>query len=185
MSLIHYHRKRNFKKSNEPIGKIHYKTTHLYIIQKHAASHLHYDFRIELNGVLKSWAIPKGPCLDPTVKRLAIHVEDHPIEYGAFEGTIPKGQYGGGAVLLWDKGEWHSKDENPQIAYHKGHLHFELKAKKLKGLWDLVRIHSEEKNDTWLLIKNKDRYARALETYDILEAKPKSVISGKLIHEII
>src|SRR5437762_1566210 len=111
MTLTKYKQKRNFHKTPEPKGKVKKRKSSklLYIIQKHAASHLHYDFRLELNGVLLSWAVPKGPCLDPNVKRLAMHVEDHPVEYGTFEGIIPKGQYGGGTVMLWDKGEWISE----------------------------------------------------------------------------
>src|SRR5689334_20377058 len=133
MKLTSYNKKRNFKKTSEPKGIIRNKYKHLFVIQKHAASHLHYDFRIELNGVLLSWAIPKGPSLDPTVKRLAMHVEDHPVEYGNFEGMIPEGQYGAGTVMLWDKGVWIPEDEDPKKAYQKGHLRFTLKAKKLKG----------------------------------------------------
>src|SRR6187401_1577370 len=110
MKLDRYHQKRDFNKTPEPKGQVQGRNLHRFSIQKHAASHLHYDFRIELDGVLKSWAVPKGPSLDPHVKRLAIHVEDHPIEYGEFEGIIPKGQYGGGTVMLWDKGIWHSLD---------------------------------------------------------------------------
>src|ERR1043166_79236 len=106
MTLKKYGEKRDFKKTSEPKGKISHQYHHLYIIQKHAARHLHYDFRLELNGVLKSWAIPKGPSLDPSEKRLAIQVEDHPIDYGFFEGIIPKDEYGGGTVMLWDKGIW-------------------------------------------------------------------------------
>src|SRR6476659_9864202 len=135
MGLKKYHGKRDFKKTPEPKGTLSHQSHHLYIIQKHAASHLHYDFRLELNGVLKSWAVPKGPCLDPTVKRLAMHVEDHPIEYGTFEGIIPQGEYGGGTVLLWDEGTWEPLDDNPVEAYQKGHLRFILHAEKLQGRW--------------------------------------------------
>lgn len=150
MSLKNYNKKRDFTKTTEPAGKQQYGASshHLFVIQKHAASHLHYDFRLELNGVLLSWAIPKGPCLDPNVKRLAIHVEDHPIEYGTFEGIIPKGEYGGGTVMLWDKGSWQSLDENPTYSYHSGHLRLVLDAHKLHGRWDLIRFKNEK---NWFL----------------------------------
>ncbi|MCP0913220.1 MULTISPECIES: DNA ligase D [Legionella] len=182
MGLRQYHNKRNFSKTPEPKGQVHKKNKFLFIIQKHAASHLHYDFRIELDGVLKSWAVPKGPCLDPDVKRLAMHVEDHPIEYGTFEGIIPKGEYGGGTVLLWDKGSWKPLDENPEQAYQKGHLRFELDAQKLKGRWDLIRFKTEA--NAWFLIKYKDGYARLLSDYDITKEEPDSVISNQSIDEI-
>lgn len=183
MLLKRYRKKRNFKDTSEPRGKIKSaKSKNLYVIQKHAASHLHYDFRLELDGVLKSWAIPKGPSLDPNVKRLAVHVEDHPLEYGNFEGNIPKGQYGGGAVMLWDKGEWLIEKEDPNKAYEKGSLTFSLKGKKLKGLWKLVRIKSSP--DNWLLIKIEDKYARSSTNYDIIQKKSKSVVSGKSIEQL-
>lgn len=183
MPLKIYQKKRNFKKTPEPKGKIKQKKSkHLYIIQKHAASHLHYDFRLELNGVLLSWAVPKGPSLDPSIKRLAMHVEDHPVEYGSFEGIIPKGQYGGGTVMLWDKGEWFSEDSDPENAYHKGNMTFILEAEKLNGHWKLIRINNNDK--TWLLIKIKDLYAKPSKKYDITRAKPNSVISGQSIDQI-
>jgi bifunctional non-homologous end joining protein LigD len=181
MTLKAYHQKRNFKKTPEPKGKplSTKKIKHLYVIQKHAASHLHYDFRLELNGVLLSWAIPKGPSLDPNIKRLAMHVEDHPLEYGSFEGIIPKGQYGGGTVMLWDKGEWICQETDPTTAYKNGNLKFTLKAEKLNGAWKLIRINHNDK--TWLLIKAKDQYAK---TYDITTKKPNSVLTQQSIDEI-
>lgn len=184
MTLAKYQQKRNFKKTPEPKGNIKKKkpTRLLYIIQKHAASHLHYDFRLELNGVLLSWAVPKGPCLDPNVKRLAMHVEDHPVEYGSFEGIIPKGQYGGGTVMLWDKGEWISEDENPVKAYQQGNMKFRLVGKKLKGLWKLIRINNNDK--TWLLIKSKDEYSQNIKKYEITEEMPDSVVTGQSIDQI-
>jgi bifunctional non-homologous end joining protein LigD len=182
MSLKVYQQKRKFNKTPEPKGNVKHKSKNLYIIQKHDASHLHYDFRIELNGVLLSWAVPKGPSLDPSIKRLAMHVEDHPVEYGSFEGIIPKGQYGGGTVMLWDKGEWFSEDENPNKAYQKGSMTLQLKAEKLNGLWKLIRINKNDK--TWLLIKIKDQYSKSLKKYDITEEEPNSVISGKSIDQI-
>lgn len=185
MSLSRYHQKRNFKQTPEPKGKKPRAVTNnklLYIVQKHAASHLHYDFRLELDGVLISWAVPKGPCLDPSVKRLAMHVEDHPLEYGSFEGIIPKGQYGGGTVMLWDKGEWIPEDAHPELAYRKGDLTFTLKGKKLKGKWKLIRINNDDK--TWLLMKLKDRYAEPLKTFDITLAEPNSVKTKLSLEEI-
>lgn len=183
MSLKKYQQKRNFTVTPEPKGKIiKSRNKKLFIIQKHAASHLHYDFRIELNGVLKSWAVPKGPSLDPTIKRLAMHVEDHPIEYGGFEGIIPPHQYGAGTVMLWDKGTWECEDEHPYKAYLAGNLTLILKAKKLQGRWKLVRIKSDEKS--WLLMKLKDEYAKPSKEVDITLAAPNSVLSKKSMDEI-
>lgn len=184
MALQTYHRKRNFKKTSEPKGTItkSNKNTLLFIVQKHAASHLHYDFRLEWKGVLMSWAVPKGPSLDPTIKRLAVHVEDHPIEYGSFEGIIPQGQYGGGTVMLWDKGEWIPEEKNVDTALKKGNLTFTLKAKKLKGKWKLIRIKNNDK--AWLLIKVKDEHAKSIKEYDITVDKPNSVTTNKSIDEI-
>ncbi len=184
MSLKLYRQKRNFKKTSEPAGKVKKSSSkkRLYIIQKHAASHLHYDFRLELDGVLKSWAVPKGPCLDPSVKRLAMHVEDHPLEYGNFEGIIPKGQYGGGTVMLWDKGEWVSEDADPLAAYKKGSMTFKLEGKKLKGLWKLIRIRSDPKS--WLLFKINDKYAKPLAKFDVTLKKTKSVKSNRTMDQI-
>lgn len=182
MKLAVYKKKRNFKKTPEPAGKVSNKQKHLYIIQKHAASHLHYDFRLELNGVLLSWAVPKGPSLDPTIKRLAIHVEDHPVEYGSFEGIIPEGEYGGGTVMLWDKGKWIPEDDDPEVAYKKGHLRFTLKAEKLNGRWSLIRFKKEDKS--WFLVKAKDEYARPESKFDVTEEEPNSVVSGFDLDEI-
>lgn len=181
MSLKKYQQKRDFKKTPEPKGKVSRQYHYLFVIQKHAASHLHYDFRLELNGVLKSWAVPKGPCADPLVKRLAMHVEDHPVEYGFFEGIIPKGEYGGGTVMLWDKGVWEPLDPNPLLAYTKGHLRFILHAEKLKGRWDLIRFKDE---NHWFLIKYQDEYSQPLACYDITEEQPNSVLSNQSLEEI-
>lgn len=182
MSLKSYHQKRNFKKTPEPKGKIKStKGSNLYVIQKHAASHLHYDFRLELDGVLKSWAIPKGPSLDPNVKRLAVQVEDHPLEYGTFEGSIAKGQYGAGTVMLWDKGTW-SSDTDLKKDYQKGGLTFSLQGKKLKGAWKLIRIKSDPKN--WLLIKVQDKYARCTDDSEITQRKTRSILSNKTIEQL-
>lgn len=181
MGLETYRKKRNFKKTPEPKGRVH-KTHHdFFCVQKHAASHLHYDFRLELNGVLKSWAIPKGPCLDPKVKRLAIQMEDHPIGYGTFQGTIPKGEYGGGTVMLWDQGEWRCLDDNPTEAYEKGHLRFQLKGKKLQGRWDLIRFKSDTE---WFLIKFLDDFAKPIDAYDITLEQPLSVSTQQSMEEI-
>lgn len=183
VKLEAYRKKRNFTKTQEPKGQNKSLTNkNCYVIQKHAASHLHYDFRIELNGVLKSWAVPKGPCLDPKIKRLAVHVEDHPLEYAEFEGIIPKGQYGGGAVMIWDNGEWICEDDDPPSSYQKGSLTFRLMGIKLKGLWKLISI--KKTLNHWLLIKIQDRYAKGLKDYDITIKKPKSVISGLSMQEI-
>lgn len=183
MKLSLYNKKRNFKKTPEPKGKVSNKYKQLFIIQKHAASHLHYDFRLELNGVLVSWAVPKGPCLDPTVKRLAMHVEDHPVEYGNFEGIIPKGEYGGGTVMLWDKGKWIPEDEDPVAAYKKGHLRFSLQAEKLHGRWSLIRFKSAD-DKSWFLIKGKDEFAKPLKKFDITLEEPNSVKSNMTMDEI-
>lgn len=182
MPLKQYHQKRNFARSPEPYGKQSRDRKNLYVIQKHDASHLHYDLRLQVNGVLKSWAVPKGPSLDPNVKRLAVHVEDHPVEYGSFEGTIPEGEYGGGTVMLWDKGQWEIQDADAEKAYEKGNLTFLLKGKKLKGLWKLIRIKSTPKN--WLLIKIKDDYSRPETKYDVTMEEPLSVLSHKSLDEI-
>jgi DNA ligase D, 3''-phosphoesterase domain len=152
MGLREYRRKRDFKATPEPPGKISRparagKRSLAFVIQKHAASRLHYDFRLELDGTLKSWAVPKGPSLDPADKRLAMHVEDHPLEYGDFEGTIPKGEYGGGTVLVWDRGTWEPMGD-PHKGYREGNLKFALKGDKLQGAWALVRIRGRERATT-------------------------------------
>lgn len=179
MSLQRYHQKRDFNQTAEPRGKVTEQSSHLFVVQKHAASHLHYDFRLELNGVLLSWAVPKGPSLVPNVKRLAMHVEDHPVSYGGFEGIIPKGQYGGGTVMLWDRGNWHALDKNPTKAYHDGHLRFELEGQKLHGRWDLFRFKDEKH---WFLVKYSDDFAK--KKGDITADAPLSVLTNQTIEEI-
>src|SRR5438876_9724329 len=147
MTLTTYRRKRDFKETPEPKGKAKTKASRkgpLYVIQKHAATRLHYDFRLELDGVLKSWAVPKGPSFDPGEKRLAVEVEDHPIEYATFEGSIPEGQYGAGEVIVWDRGTW-SPVGDPHDGLRRGKLEFDLNGEKLQGRWVLVRIHSRER----------------------------------------
>jgi len=155
MGLAEYKRKRDFKKTPEPRGKKINSFNQLsYVIQRHAARRLHYDFRLELDGVLKSWAIPKGPSLDPKVKRLAVETEDHPLEYAQFEGMIPKGEYGAGTVEIWDRGTWKPIGD-PRAGFEKGHLHFELVGEKLTGEWNLVRTKGQGDKHQWLLIKRK------------------------------
>ncbi|MBV8879529.1 MAG: DNA ligase D [Planctomycetaceae bacterium] len=175
-SLAPYKEKRDFAKSPEPAGRVGDREGYSYVIQKHHATRLHYDFRLELGGVLKSWAVPKGPSLNPADKRLAAHVEDHPIEYGGFEGVIPKGQYGGGKVIVWDRGTW-TPIGDPYEGYKKGRLKFELHGVKLHGYWNLVRMHgrgNEPDDKNWLLIKGHDEHAG---TGDITVEQPDSVLS--------
>ena len=157
MSLKQYRQKRSFKRTPEPSGSKTVKPGHRFVVQKHAASHLHYDFRLEMGGTLKSWAVPKGPSLDPAQKRLAIQVEDHPIEYADFEGTIPQGEYGGGTVMVWDRGNWIPENGDPEAAYRAGELKFTLEGQKLQGSWVLVRTdRSGTRTPQWLLIKHRD-----------------------------
>lgn len=188
MDLSKYNLKRNFNSTNEPKGEIKKSKNELiFVVQKHAASHLHYDFRLEMNGVLKSWAIPKGPSINPEEKRLAIMVEDHPYSYKDFEGTIPEGNYGAGTVIVWDNGTYTLADEQKtesveakfKSGLQNGHLSFILNGKKLKGEFALVRLKIKQKN-AWLLIKKEDEFAS--ET-DILNAN-KSVISNLTLEEI-
>src|SRR5579859_660430 len=170
-----YRQKRDFERTPEPAGLVGSREGRSFVIQKHHATRLHYDFRLELDGVLKSWAVPKGPSLDPSVKRLAAHVEDHPLEYGGFEGVIPQGQYGGGNVIIWDRGTWVPAG-NPEEGYRKGHLKFRLEGEKLRGGWMLVRMHArpnEPRDKNWLLIKEKDEFARSGE---IVDERPESVV---------
>ncbi|MGE5193984.1 MAG: DNA polymerase ligase N-terminal domain-containing protein [Deltaproteobacteria bacterium] len=157
-----------------------------FIVQKHAARRLHYDFRLEMCGVYKSWAVPKGPSLDPAQKRLAIEVEDHPLEYGRFEGVIPRGDYGAGTVIVWDTGTWFSDDPDPVEAYRQGKLTFELRGKKLRGVWTLVRMWAPpgEHGQNWLLIKAADAKARRLAEFDVLEELPASALSGVTIEDL-
>jgi bifunctional non-homologous end joining protein LigD len=187
MSLEKYKHKRNFQISPEPPGKARTaprSNRHLlYVIQKHRASQLHYDFRLEFNGVLLSWAIPKGPSLDPSVKRLAMQVEDHPVEYGNFEGVIPEGEYGGGTVMVWDLGEWMPESPDVEGALERGDLKFTLLGKKLRGSWVLVRTRGfgSKPDKSWLLIKHRDEYASK---GDITAEKPRSVVSRRLLADI-
>ena len=183
--LAKYRAKRDFTKTAEPSGnaKIDNAIRLRFVVQKHAASHLHYDLRLELDGVFKSWAVTKGPSLDPHDKRLAVEVEDHPLDYGDFEGTIPKGQYGGGTVMVWDRGYWQCDD--PARAYEKGKLDFTLKGKKLQGDWILTRMRKREgeKRTNWLLIKHRDEFAREGKKNRILD-EDTSVASSRSMDEI-
>jgi bifunctional non-homologous end joining protein LigD len=190
MALEEYKRKRNFKKTPEPEGKVASRTDRerFFCVQKHLASHLHYDFRLEHNGVLLSWAVPKGPSLDPKVKRLAMHVEDHPFEYGEFEGVIPEG-YGAGIVMLWDRGTWTPETDDVDAALKKGDLKFTLNGYKLKGSWVLVRTGGRyagarggDSNRSWLLIKHRDEWSGDL---DIAEFAPRSVKSDGDFEDIL
>ena len=185
MGLQVYRKKRKFDVTPEPRGRTARSKGNQFVIQKHAARRLHYDLRLELDGVMKSWAVTRGPSLVPGEKRLAIHVEDHPIEYNTFEGTIPKGEYGGGTVMVWDRGRW-LPEGDPHVGLKKGHLDFTLEGEKLRGRWHLVRMHGRagEKKEPWLLIKASDDQARSAQDPDILEQQPLSVVSGRSIPEI-
>ena len=185
MGLQVYRKKRDFGVTPEPRGRTQRGKGGRYVIQKHAARRLHYDLRLELDGVMKSWAVTRGPSLVPGEKRLAIHVEDHPIEYNTFEGTIPKGQYGGGTVMVWDRGHWYPEGD-PHKDYRKGQLTFLLDGEKLQGRWHLVRMHKRagERQDPWLLIKAHDEAARSAHDPDILEEQPQSAVSGRSMQEI-
>jgi len=178
--LAGYRGKRNFAITPEPPPARAAGGTDLsYVIQKHWASRLHYDFRLELDGVLLSWAVPKGPCLDPAEKRMAVHVEDHPVDYGVFEGDIPKGQYGAGRVIVWDRGTWEPVGD-PRTGMRDGKLVFRLQGAKLRGLWELVRIGKPgERQDSWMLFKKRDAWARPLADYDVLAALPDRVPAPK------
>src|ERR1700726_2364196 len=187
MPLNEYRKKRDFKISPEPSGEQTApktpKSSLIYVIQKHRASQLHYDFRLEFRGTLLSWAIPKGPSLDPSVKRLAMQVEDHPVEYASFEGVIPEGEYGGGTLMVWDQGTWTPESSDVAAALEKGDLKFTLHGKKLKGSWVLVRTRGfgSSSKPSWLLIKHRDQYAS---TEDVTETQPRSVVSNRLLADI-
>lgn len=182
-ALLRYNAKRNFALTPEPKADAATSSPAgalSYVIQKHWASRLHYDFRLELDGVLLSWAVPKGPCFDPKEKRIAIHVEDHPVAYGGFEGTIPPRQYGAGTVIVWDRGSWEPVGD-PHEGMKSGKLVFKLHGEKLAGLWELVRIAKPgDKQDAWMLFKKRDAWARPLADYDVIAALPDSVIEKPL-----
>jgi bifunctional non-homologous end joining protein LigD len=185
MSLTDYRKKRDFQKTPEPEGST-APEGRAFVVHKHAATRLHYDLRLELDGVLKSWAVPRGPSLNPTDKRLAVQVEDHPVEYADFEGVIPRGEYGAGTVLVWDRGTWRPEDGDPARAIRKGHLNFQLSGNKLHGSWTLTRMHGG-KNDTeehnWLLIKKEDGQAQASGA-EIIAALPDSAKTGRSLEQV-
>jgi bifunctional non-homologous end joining protein LigD len=184
VGLDRYRRKRDFSSTPEPSGKPGRsrrggRRALAYVVHKHDASHLHYDFRLEWNGVLLSWAVPKGPSLDPSVKRLAVPTEDHPLEYAKFEGVIPGGEYGGGTVMVWDRGTWEPEVEDVDAAIDEGDLKFRLHGRKLKGSWVLVRTRSLPGGGgrpAWLLIKHRDRYAS---DEDVTRKKTRSAVSRR------
>jgi bifunctional non-homologous end joining protein LigD len=191
VALDEYNKKRDFAKTKEPPGEV--KATaggNLFVIQKHAASRLHYDFRLELDGVLLSWSVPKGPSLDPAQKRLAVQVEDHPLDYAMFEGIIPKGQYGGGTVLLWDRGTWAPEESDAHTMLRKGNLKFSLKGEKLHGRYALVKIRERrapgraDDGRNWLLIKERDAEARPEAELDVTAARAESVATRRSMEQI-
>ncbi len=179
MALTEYKKKRKFDKTPEPGPKEkRTRTGRTFVIQKHRATQLHYDFRLEVDGVLKSWAVPKGPSLDPTVRRLAMQVEDHPVDYAKFEGVIPAGEYGGGTVMVWDYGTYKPEEtDDVSLALRKGELKFSLNGKKLKGSWVLVRTRDRQ----WLLIKHRDYYTTDEE---VTEVAPASILTRRTLAEI-
>lgn len=188
MTLKEYRKKRDFKVTPEPSGDGGAEKDRaarlIYVVQKHRATQLHYDFRLEWNGTLLSWAVPKGPSLDPSVKRLAMQVEDHPIDYANFEGVIPEGEYGGGTVMVWDNGTWEPESPDVDAALKKGDLKFTLHGKKLKGSWVLVRTRgfgTSSGRSSWLLIKHRDQFASERE---ITMDAPHSALTNRLLADI-
>src|SRR5580693_2715864 len=188
-----YRSMRDFKITSEPSGsakaKLFNKQPLPFVIQKHAASHLHYDFRLGWNGVLKSWAVAKGPSYFTGNKRLAVQVEDHPIDYGGFEGIIPKGQYGGGTVMVWDQGTWEPQPGHTDVdaGLRMGSLKFILHGEKMKGKWALIRMGGKAANErkpNWLLIKEHDEFERGENDPDVTDAEPNSVVTGRDIEQI-
>ncbi len=191
MSLTKYNKKRRFNETTEPEGKeVNTNAPLRFVVQKHAASHLHYDFRLEIRGALKSWAVPKGPSLNPADKRLAMMVEDHPFDYRTFEGIIPEGNYGGGTVIVWDEGTYEplepigttkeAHEKQLMSMLHKGDLKVVLRGKKLKGAFALVKMKSAKQENAWLLIKKEDKYASDAD----VTTKTKSVVSKLTIEQM-
>ncbi|HEY8377818.1 MAG TPA: DNA polymerase ligase N-terminal domain-containing protein, partial [Nannocystis sp.] len=182
MSLARYRKKRDFARTPEPPGKpAPPRPAGVFVVHKHGARRLHYDLRLELDGVLKSWAVPRGPSLDPRDRRLAVHVEDHPLEYRDFEGVIPEGEYGGGPVMLWDRGRWYPEGD-PRAGYRAGKLSFRLDGTKLRGGFTLVRMHGKQEpdKDNWLLIKDDDADADR-DGERLLRTRPESIESGRTL----
>ena len=184
-SLRAYHQKRNFTRTKEPRGKLRRRTGDLFVVHKHAARRLHYDLRLELDGVLKSWAVTRGPSLSSADKRLAVRTEDHPLDYAEFEGKIPEGEYGAGSVIVWDRGRW-STEGDPHRQLAKGHLTFDLDGAKLKGRWHLVHMKGRDKSgkENWLLIKAEDAHATANGAAQLLEQEPRSVKTGRTVEDV-
>jgi bifunctional non-homologous end joining protein LigD len=178
MALEKYGRMRDFAKTAEPPPRVRRGERHRFVVQKHAASHLHYDFRLEHEGVLKSWAVPKGPTYDTGEKRLAVQVEDHPVAYADFEGTIPAGEYGGGSVIVWDRGTWEPEGDI-DAGLRAGKLHFALHGTKLRGRWLLMRMGKDGRH--WLLRKVQDEIVAS---GDVVEEAPRSVISGRTVEDV-
>jgi DNA ligase D, 3''-phosphoesterase domain len=187
--LTEYRRKRDFAKTSEPSGtakRSRSKRALRFVVQKHSATRVHFDFRLELDGVMKSWAVPKGPSYDPSVRRLAVEVEDHPIEYNTFEGTIPEGEYGAGTVMIWDRGTYEPEEgggaEALRDGYERGNLKIVLHGERLQGAWVLVRTHRPGTKNQWLLIKHRDEFASA--RIDVVEKAMTSVKSDRTMDEI-
>ena len=188
MNLKQYRKKRQFDSTPEPRGSSVPRQkgdgSLVYVIQKHMSSHLHYDFRLEWQGVLLSWAVPKGPSLNPAVKRLAMQTEDHPLEYAKFEGVIPEGQYGAGTVMLWDRGTWQPENADVDVSLQRGEIKLTVHGKKLQGSWVLVHTRGFGNNparSAWMLIKHRDQYASAS---DVTQEEPRSVVTQRLLAEI-
>jgi bifunctional non-homologous end joining protein LigD len=186
--LAKYRSMRDFARTGEPRGDARaqkpaksLKAGNSFVIQQHAARRMHYDFRLELDGVLLSWSVPKGPSLSPAERRLAVRTEDHPLDYADFEGVIPQGQYGGGTVVVWDRGSWEPEGDAHE-ALVKGKLSFTLHGEKLRGRWHLVRTKGDGKAENWLLFKGRDEAAN--DKLDIIAAKPASVLSGRTVEQI-
>ena len=188
-SLKEYRKKRDFRVTSEPAGDRAAQPSRRrgvggeFVVQKHDATRLHYDLRLEIDGVMRSWAVPKGPSLDPAEKRLAMETEDHPLAYNKFEGVIPKGEYGAGPVIIWDRGRW-TPELDPLAAYAKGHIAFQLDGEKMRGGWDLVRMHGREDGRAWLLVKHRDAEARKGPAADLPARRPESVVSGRRVEDL-